>query len=314
MSIRFGRIGGAVAVGTLFALTTAPSLAQAPQENSLLGIRLMSPFSSVLRKYGQPNEIQIGAPTLPAQAFPATPGAAGRPGLQGGLPGMRGGPGMMGGPGGYRGMMPGGMPPSMGPPGMMGAPGMPGRMGGPGMAGAPMDPEGVTGYGGLPGFAGGRPAGQPGAMPGMPGGYRGMMPGGMPPGMNIPGMPPGMGPGMGRPGMRGVPGNPAYQGNPTAGEITWWYHYPQKGLHYSFLLNKEGRVIQIQEYGWTGGSKTRRGVGLGSSLGQIIQKYGWTNNGEPTGENLSLRYGGRNQVAFQLVKNKVVGITVAVVK
>jgi hypothetical protein len=271
MSIRFGRIGGAVAVGTLLALTVTPSLAQAPQENSLLGIRLMSPFSSVLRKYGQPNEIQIGAPTLPAQAFPATPGAAGRPGLQGGLPGMRGGPGM---------------------------------------AGAPNDPEGVTGYGGLPGFAGGRPAGQPGAMPGMPGGYRGMMPGGMPPGMNIPGMPPGMG----RPGMRGGPGNPAYQGDPTAGEITWWYHYPQKGLHYSFLLNKEGRVIQIQEYGWKGGSKTRQGIGLGSTLGQIIQKYGWTNNGEPAGEDLTLRYGGRNKVAFQLVKNKVVGITVAVVK
>ncbi|HZP81495.1 MAG TPA: hypothetical protein VFB21_07655 [Chthonomonadaceae bacterium] len=301
MSIRFGRIGGAVAVGTLLALTAAPSLAQAPQEDTLLGIRLMAPFSTVLRKYGQPNEIQIGAPTTPAQAFPATAGtgAAGGPGMgipgmpgRGGLPGMMGGPGMMGVPGGYRGM-PGGMAPGAGRPGMMGGPGM-------------MGPDEAADRGGLPGFAGGRPA----AMSGMPGGYRGMMPGGMTPGMGAPGMPPGMG----RPGMMGQPGNPAYQGNPTEGEITWWYHFPQKGLHYSFLLNKEGRVIQIQEYGWTGGSKTRRGIGLGSTLGQIIQKYGWTTNGEPAGENLLLRYGGRNKVAFQLVKNKVVGITVAVVK
>jgi hypothetical protein len=95
-------------------------------------------------------------------------------------------------------------------------------------------------------------------------------------------------------------------------ETTWWYHFPKAGLHYAFLFNKEGRVIQIQEYGWKGNTvygKTRQGVMLGSDLSRVIHGYGWSQDGGSTGKNLVLVYGGREKLAFQLVDNKVVGIT-----
>lgn len=101
-------------------------------------------------------------------------------------------------------------------------------------------------------------------------------------------------------------------------QTTWWYHFPRKNkpaYHYSFTFNKEGRVIQIQEYGFYDGGKTKDGVGLGSSLGDVLRIYGFSNDGE-RGENdkLTLRYGGTNRMAFQLTGNKVLGITLARVR
>ncbi len=323
MLTRCGRIGSVALTGTLLSLAWTPSLAQTPQEDSLLGIRLMSTFSDVLHKFKQPTEIQIGTPAVPQAALQAQQaqyaqgampgGMPGGPyGRPGGFPGMQG----MGGPGGYRGMN--------GQPGLPGMPGaMPGGMPG-GPYGRPGGFPGMQGMGGPGGYRGMN--GQPG-LPGMPGAMPGGMPGN-PYGMGRPGGLPGFGGGNGGypglPGDEGVPGMPGYPGGiPGTGtqnyaeppaETTWWYHIPGKDLYYSFLFNKDGRVIQIQEYGRGSAFKTRGGIGLGASLGQIIQRYGFSTNGTPNGENLVMKYGGRDQVAFQIVKNKVVGITVGVTR
>jgi len=98
-------------------------------------------------------------------------------------------------------------------------------------------------------------------------------------------------------------------------ETTWWYHFPGAGVHFAFLFNKDGRVIQIQEYGWApgkGSTVTRQGVGLGSSLGQVIRRYQWSNDGDHFGDQITLRYGGKQRLGFQLIRNKVVGVTLAV--
>jgi hypothetical protein len=188
-----------------------------------------------------------------------------------------------------------------GPPGMMRRGGMPGMPYG----GAPGMPYGGR-PSGLPGFAGG--TGGPQGMPGYPG-----PPGGMNGGPGYPGYPGGP---QGMPGLPGgLPGSGTAAPEETApAETTWWYKFPNKNVYYSFLFNKEGRVIQIQEYGLKGTYTTHQGIGLGSSLGQIIQRYGWSNNGSPNDEDLILRYGSRHQLAFQLVKNKVVGITLGLVR
>ena len=76
-------------------------------------------------------------------------------------------------------------------------------------------------------------------------------------------------------------------------------------------------MIQIQEYGYDKhhkGGRTRMGVGLGSGLNQVLRTYGWSNDGANDGRNVIMRFGGEDKVAFQLVNNVVVGITVAVVK
>ena len=101
-------------------------------------------------------------------------------------------------------------------------------------------------------------------------------------------------------------------------QTTWWYHFARKGkpsYHYAFLFNKDGRVIQIQEYGFYDGGKTQAGIGLGSSLGSVIRAYGFSTDGERTdNDKLTLRYGGTNRLAFQMISNKVLGITLARVR
>lgn len=291
-------------LGVTAVLSTSSAFAAPPlpkPEKSLLGIQLLSTFKDVMKRYGQPNEIQVGSPALPNQV-PQNAGA----GATGGMPGMYGG--MMGGPGGMmgagrRGMMggPGGM--MGGPSGMMGGGGLPGFAGGRKEQGGGFQ-GGMPGMGGIPGMSG-----SPGGMPGM-GGYAGGMPGMS----GSPGAMQGMGgmPGMNFPSLNG--GDETEVGS----ESTWWYHFPKRGIHFAFLFNKDGKVIQIQEYGWkddgkTTGSKTRQGVGLGASLGTVLHKYGWSNDGDRNGNNLVMRYGGRDRLAIQLVKNAVVGITLAVV-
>src|SRR5579884_80172 len=324
MRREIGYLFGAAALGSTLALAVAqPRAARAAApvtiEKGLLGIRILQSYRDVFRKFGPPTRVYRSGETidmveaLDAQGMP-TGGIIGFGGTGQANRGVaRGGPGMPGM--GYPGMAPG-MPgagfrppgagmggrgigaPSGPPPGMMG--GYPGMMGrGPGMSGPP--PGVFQGYGypgmagrpgGLPGFSG---AGRPGGLPGMSGGLPGFA---------------------GAPGLPSLGAGAAENAQPEEAqkETTWWYRYPQKGLYYSVLFNKDGRVIQIQEFGWKGGGKTRRGIGLGSSLGQIIAKYGWSTNGTPSGEDLMLRYGGRDQVMFQLHDNKVVGITVAAVK
>ena len=272
---------------------TPSALAQSPTkrpEVGLLGVPLLSTFRTVLKKFGQPNIIQPGIPN--ASAIPAPPvsqsgSTNGR--RTGSLPGLPGMPGMPGMPGGYGKGMPG-MPGMMGPgAGMTGAPGM---MGPPGMTGAP----GMYGKGGPMGPGG----------PGM------MGPGG--PGMMGPG-----GPGMmgGRGGYSGMGGMLNTEEAPNL--TTWWYNFPQQGIHYSFLFNQQGRVIQIQAYGdkpqpHMVNPRTAEGITFGSTLGTVVKRYGWSNSGTNNGSYVQLEYGLHNRIAFQLSDNHVVGIVLGVVE
>ena len=144
------------------ALAGAGSGPSAAMESQLAGIRLGSRAVAVVRAYGSPRRVQVGAVSAPGQAAQGG-GAMGGPGMGG--PGM--GPGM-GGPGMGPGMMGGGpgmMGPGMRPGGAMGGPGMGPGMGGPGMGPGMGGPGMGPGMGG-PGMAGGPGAGQ--AQPAVP--------------------------------------------------------------------------------------------------------------------------------------------------
>jgi hypothetical protein len=100
---------------------------------------------------------------------------------------------------------------------------------------------------------------------------------------------------------------------------TWWYNFPKLGIHYSFLFNKQGRVIQIQAYGdkpqpHMVNPRTAEGITFGSSLGTVVQRYGWSNSGTNNGTYVQLEYGLHNRIAFQLSDNHVVGIVLGVVE
>ncbi|MCW3094474.1 MAG: hypothetical protein JWL77_92 [Chthonomonadaceae bacterium] len=348
MNIRNGRLRTFAVLGTL--TTLAFSTVQAGQvggsENQLVGISLRtSTFRDVLRKYGQPDEVQGGGPFLPnppktaavATGGPSMGGRGGMPGSGGmsGAPGMPGsGGGMRGGGGGNgkratsRNGFPGqsdgnagGAPGGGGPGSGGGYPGAGGPGSGGGYPGAPGG-RGAGGYPGAggPGSGGGYPgAGGPGSGGGYPGGYPGAPGGGGKGGLpGFSGGDNGPGSGGGYPGA-GIPGSGETAGSDQAGELpvteaTWWYHNPRKGYHLSFLFNKDGRVIQIQEYGVASlhSGKTRQGIALGSNMTQVLSRYGWSNDGAHDGENVIMRYGDSDKVAFQMVRNRVLGITVAV--
>ena len=127
----------------------------AAAERSLGGVKIFSPMSVVVKKYGSPDEVRVGNTTT---------GGASAAGASGGLGGY---PGAGGGPGGY--------------PGAGGGPGgYPGAAGGSGASeyggGASADDTSSDGGDGASGYPGaGGPGGYPGAggYPGGPGGYPG---------------------------------------------------------------------------------------------------------------------------------------------
>ncbi len=184
---------------------------------------------------------------------------------------------------------------AMGPPGMgMGSGGR--MMSGPGMMGGSMMMRGPMG--GM-GSAGGRMMGMMGG--GEDGG-----------GIGAPG-------GMGAPGMMGMGGAMGGGGQSTGsseGEVTWVY---ERGAStFMFLFNKDGKVIQIQEYGYSstgGATPTSRGVKLGDPVASVYSAYGWADTTINNGSQLTLDYSTKAHVAFQLLNQgkgmRVVGITVA---
>lgn len=290
MQLRTGHIIGVSLSSALLLISVgSKSIAQSNQpENTLFGIKLItSTYRDVLKKFGPPQEIQAGGPFLPDEGAPVGQAAAGgAPGSGGGFGGSGGAPGGAAG-GGGKSTSKNGFPGKGGssaaaPGGSGGGPGSGGNKGG-GLPGFPGS-GGGSGSGGFPGSGGGPGSGGfPGSGGGLPGGDSGG-------------------------------GAPADDAEKPELEATWWYHDVKAGLHKSFLFNKDGKVIQIQEYGYdkyNKGSKTRRGVGLKSQLAQIIRSYGWSNDSAHDGPNMIMRFGGRDKVAFQLVKNVVVGVTVA---
>lgn len=149
-------------------------------------------------------------------------------------------------------------------------------------------------------------------------------PGGIP----MPGMPGGM---MGAPTLGGMPGGPmtgmtggtgaqvsggaAIETGP--GEVAWIY---EKGTTtHVFLFNNEGRVIQIQSFGYSAGARTVNGVGLGDTAAKIYSIYGFPEETIVSGNTRTLVYSEKANVAFQLAQRegkglRVVGITVGLTK
>jgi hypothetical protein len=264
-------------------------VAESGAENELLGIHLYDSMLRVLDLFGSPDQIQplnIGGTAQSGQGF----GGGG-----GGFGGI--GRGAPSGPGG------GGAVPGSGDRG--------GPRGGASDIDDPFgfgnDPADFIPPGGAPGGGGaGRFGGGP---PNMGGGG----PGGMPRG----------GPGGGPPGMgRGGPGGGA--GAPTGGggtaasaTYTRWV-YNRNDNKYGFVIDKNGRVIEIEAIGITNPKvETRRGVSFGTGFAAIIRKYHDPDGYDIAGDNITLRYLVHDKVAFKLTRlgekkpHQVTGIVVA---
>ncbi len=327
-------------------------------DKSLLGVKILSDWKAVLAKFGQPTRVEAG-PVTAATASPMTSmggAAAFSPPSLGGMMGMPGGPimgGMSGAPGAP---MMGGMAGLGGPPSAPMAGGMSsaGGRGLPGLGGMGMG-RGMTAPGGSssmmappmmgggmtapgrPGMGGMSSAGGSSMMMGNP-----RMGGGMtaPPmsGAGSPrmGMGGSLGVGAEMPGidmMAGAPGGPMGgmmggamgRGTVTSGggtdagegEVSWVY---EKGTTtHVFLFNNEGRVIQIQSFGYAAGARTANGIGLGDTSAKIYRVYGFPEETIVSGNTRTLDYSKKANVAFQLADRggkgmKVVGITVGLVK
>lgn len=255
-------------------------------EMSLLGIRLLNSYRTVLAHYGQPSRIYAlgemvgtlasynadGQPTGAVAGLSDTLGGGGQPG---GFPG-RGGMGPMGpgigGPAGFPGK---GMVPGVGGPAVGMSPGV----GGPAMGMSP----GIGGPAGFPGKGMGPTAGVGG-----PGGF------------------PGAGGGLGA-------NAPASNGGATfnqAGGFMWVYWYPDEHKINWFAFNRDGRVIAIIEKGIAHGQATSRGVTLGEPVKDVYLDYGWPDSVEAQGDSLALHYNVKRHIQFNVTNNRVSAIAI----
>src|SRR5580704_18132260 len=60
--------------------------------------------------------------------------------------------------------------------------------------------------------------------------------------------------------------------------------------------------------------RSAQGITLGSDFGQVIRRYGWSNDGENSGNYVVMRYGKQDRIAFQSRNNKVLGIVLGRVR
>jgi hypothetical protein len=202
--------------------------------------------------------------------------------------------------------------------GMMGGSGGPGMMGRRMMGGGPPGmsmPGGFGGQGALPGLPGMGPGGGGGMSPyaqmmmqrGGGGGAaasEGEGPAGF--GMGTPG---GAGPGMGGQGSAAAEAEE---------EVTWIYEHGLNTTNY--LFNRDGRLIQIQSFGYENGGVTSRGVRLGDTTAKIYHDYGWPESlvKDDARGAMELNYAKKANATFQLVDRhdgkgyRVVGITIGI--
>jgi len=125
------------------------------------------------------------------------------------------------------------------------------------------------------------------------------------------------GPG-GPPGFGGPPGGqPSGAGTTTEQRIemeTVYIYRGKGGSTYSFVLNKDGRVVQISAHGYKPDPKVRtaRGISLGDPYSKVVKAYGYPQEHQYYGDVILARYN-KLGVAFQLdaKTNKVMAIVVA---
>lgn len=119
----------------------------------------------------------------------------------------------------------------------------------------------------------------------------------------------------GLPGL-GAPGEPN-AGGPgptlTSEEVTWTYDL-QNGITLEFIIT-DGLVTQITVGGegpW-GLSKTRTGLQLGDTYKLVLWVCGYPENQKYAGRFLRTSYVNKSRALYTFVKNKLVGITIAMV-
>lgn len=247
-------------------------------ENSLVGVKLMDPGVKLINMFGSPDEIQ-----------PISFGAG--PSTTSNVSGQRGG-GQAGGrvPGG--GGAPGG--------GGGGGAAMQAEWNLPGIIGNPFDEPLQNRQLGI--APGDEPQGGPGSRPSAAGAAG--------PGGGGRGVPSAAGAGPG-----GGGGGGAASGERVI--YTRWV-YRRGGGRYAFVLDKFNKVVQIEAIGLNDAKvKTRRGIGLGSTFGELIKKYSAPDAYEIGGDQLMIRYLVKDKVAFRLSRteankpHRVTGIVVA---
>ncbi len=191
-----------------------------------------------------------------------------------------------------------------------GIPGMPGTQATPGMGPMAALSGLTTGYADMLNSAMGG-----GQLPGLPG----MSAPGMSssPSLPVPGLPTtgGMPMSSGMPGLPGMLGTlDGMQGGQvyTEEQVTWTYDLAN-GTTLEFIVSESGRVIQItvggdQPYA---GSKTSKGIVLGSYYKDVIFKYGYPERHQPIGRFLRVSYADKHRAVFTFLGKKLVGITIA---
>ncbi len=124
-------------------------------------------------------------------------------------------------------------------------------------------------------------------------------------GSATPGGPPS---GAGGPGFAGGPpsgGGGAPSGGNSQAEATKYtrWVYNRGGSKYGFIVDNQGRVVQIEAIGLQNNRvKTRKGLGFGSTFAQLIKSYGNPDGYEVGGDSLLVKYLVNKKVAFRLTR------------
>lgn len=99
--------------------------------------------------------------------------------------------------------------------------------------------------------------------------------------------------------------------------LTRWV-YKRQNAHYAFVFDKFNRVVQIEALGINDKRvKTRKGMGFGNTVQQLIQKYGAPDAYEVGGQHIVVRFLVKDRVAFRLSrlkandKHRVTGVVIA---
>lgn len=262
---------------------SAPVGAQKPSgETRLVGVSLYDSGLKLIKMFGSPIEIQ--AVTLGG-------GGGGMGGGGGaGVPGGRGGGAAAGGGGGAAAEAQLWMDP-FGPEALLQLGEEEGR--GRNRSGGQMGPPSGMNIPRGPGQVGGGPGGAPYGPGAAPGGF-------------------------GAPG--GAGGAPRGMGSATSTEsatFTRWV-YKRPTSRYAFILDKFNRVVQIEVIGLNDPKcRTKRGIGLGATFGQIMSKYSRPDGYDISGDNMVIRFLVRDKVAFRLSRlepnkpHRVTGVVVA---
>jgi hypothetical protein len=94
--------------------------------------------------------------------------------------------------------------------------------------------------------------------------------------------------------------------------------YNRGGSKYGFIIDNQGRVVQIEAIGLQNNRvKTRRGLGFGATFAQIIKTYGTPDGYEVGGDSILVKYLVNKKVAFRLTRLRekqphvVTGVVVA---